>query len=72
MNTDGMVKWIVLGLLAAILAAALGLVMAFPIMWLWNGFFPVVLGTKSINWTQALYLYVLCRVLLITSSNSSK
>lgn len=64
--------WGILTVLTALLAAALGLLMAFPVMWLWNAFVPVVIGWQAIDWTQALCLYVLCSVLFKSSGGGSK
>ena len=44
--------------------AASSLLVSVPVMWLWNAFVPAVLGLRSLTWTQALWLSVLCGILL--------
>ena len=44
--------------------AANSLLVSVPVMWLWNAFVPAVLGLRSLTWTQALWLSVLCGILL--------
>lgn len=41
-----------------------GLVLSFPIMWLWNWLMPVIFGLKAIGVLQALGLYLLSSMLL--------
>ena len=44
--------------------AANSLLVSVPVMWLWNAFISAVLGLRSLTWTQALWLSVLCGILL--------
>lgn len=37
-----------------------------PVMWLWNAFMPEVFGVRSLTWLQALWLCLLCALLLRT------
>lgn len=64
-------KWVMITVIAAIISAAMSLIFAFPVMWLWNAFMPAVLGAKAITWTETLCLYVLCST-LSTSHFSSR
>lgn len=54
-----------------VVAAAIGLLMAFPVMWCWNYVMPHLFGLKTITWGQAWCLNFLCH-LLIKSSNTNK
>lgn len=38
-------------------------ILGFPIMWLWNAILPGVTGAATINFWQALGLWVLCNLL---------
>ena len=51
-----------------ILSAIVGLILAFPVMWLWNFVFPVY----PISVFQAWALNVLCGILFGKTSNGSK
>ena len=55
------VGWVLVGLCAA---AALGLVLGFVVMWLWNWLMPVIFGLPVIGYWQAVGLFVLCHLLL--------
>lgn len=68
---EDILKWTLIGIIAALISAALGLIVAFPVMWLWNAFFPVLFGFKAITWNQALCLYVLCSILFKSHGSSS-
>lgn len=48
----------------AVLNAAEALLFSLPIMWLWNAVIPDVIGAKSLTWSQALWLSMLCGLLL--------
>ena len=52
---------IFLGSIALVLI--LGIVMAFPTMWLWNWLIPTIFGLIKINVWQAWGLIVLCGIL---------
>ena len=51
-----------------ILSAIVGLILAFPVMWLWNFVFPIY----KISVFQAWALNVLCGILFGKTSDSSK
>lgn len=55
-------------LVIVILSAIVGLILAFPVMWLWNFVFPVY----EISVFQAWALNVLCGILFGKTSNGSK
>jgi hypothetical protein len=52
----------IVGVFALGLAAALAL--SLPVEWMWNAFFPPVTGLRPITWLQALWLCLLCELLL--------
>jgi len=54
------VGWVLFGLLAA---AALGLVLGLPVMWLWNGLLPSLFHLPEITYWQAVGLLILCHLL---------
>lgn len=54
-----------------LIAAVLGGLLAFPVMWLWNGcLVPAVTTVKEIGWLQAWGLIVLFAILFKTSVSS--
>lgn len=58
---------VVVGIVFSILA--LGLIMSWPVMMLWNYcLVPAVSGIKEIGWFQAWGLYVLCGFMFKRSS----
>jgi hypothetical protein len=56
--------------IAVLLALAAALVSSLPVMWLWNAVAPDVFGLRPLTWVQALWLSLLCALLLRTSSFS--
>jgi hypothetical protein len=50
--SNDFLKWAIISIIVAIISAALGLVLAFPLMLLWNGVMPAVFGLNYINWGQ--------------------
>ena len=56
-------KAILTFLLTIILSVGLGLLIAFPVMWLWNYVIPDVFGLSNIVFWQAFALYTLCNIL---------
>jgi hypothetical protein len=68
---ENIISWAIGAIIISLISAALGLLVAFPVMWLWNAFFPAVFGFKAITWTQALCLYVLCSILIKSHGSSS-
>lgn len=71
MKDNSLISIAMMSILVAIISAALGLVVAFPVMVLWNGVMPAVFGLKSITWLQALCIYVLCSILFKPHGSSS-
>lgn len=59
-------------LLATIIAALIAVLVAFPVMLLWNAVVPSIFGLTTINFTQALYLSMLTSILFKSTSSSSK
>lgn len=59
---------VVLGVIA--LNAILGLLIAFPVLWIWNWLIPAILGLPLISYWQAYALYLLCAILFKSSSSS--
>ena len=59
----------VVGIIA--IAAVLGLVVAIPVMLLWNWLIPVLFHGPIIGYWQAYGLYLLCAILFKSSSSSS-
>lgn len=61
---------------AIVLMLAIGLVVALfislPVMWLWDAVMPDLFGLKTITWTQALWLSLLCSFLFKSSTTSKK
>lgn len=48
-----------------------GLILALPVMWLWNGcLVPAVSGVHEIGWLQAWGIAVLCGILFKSSSSN--
>lgn len=60
---------VILGVIA--LSAVMGLLIAFPVMWIWNWVLPDLLHAPVINYWQAYGLYLLCAILFKSSSSSS-
>ena len=56
-------KAILTFLLSIILTVGVGLLIAFPVMWLWNYVIPDVFGLSTIVFWQAFALYSLCNTL---------
>lgn len=55
-----------------IVSAAIGLLLAFPIMWCWNYTLPVLFGIKTITWGQAWCLNFLASSFIKSSLINSK
>lgn len=58
-------------IISSLVVAAIGLVMAFPIMWLWNGIMPAISDAKTITVMQAWGLSVLTGLLFKGGSSVS-
>lgn len=58
----------ILGVISAL--AFLSIIIALPVMLLWNWLVPDILGYKSINFGQALGISLLCSLLFKDSSNN--
>ena len=52
------------------IAAALGLLIALPVMWLWNWLAPELFHGPMIGYWQAYGIYLLCAILFKSSSSS--
>jgi type IV secretory pathway VirB2 component (pilin) len=63
---------VVAGIVGFAVVAALGLVIAFPVMILWNWLIPAIFGLKTITFLEAFGLYGLCAILFQSSISSSK
>lgn len=65
----------ILKILVAIMSiCAVGLLIAFPIMWLWNYLMPEIFGLTTIGFRQAFALHILCNILIkgVSTSVSKK
>jgi predicted benzoate:H+ symporter BenE len=51
------------GLIIVAVGLALSLVIAYPLMLLWNGLIPAIFGLKTITFWEAFGLYILSGVL---------
>ena len=52
-------------------ALAFGLLLVFPIMWLWNYLMPMVFGLPKLTYWQTYGLYVLINMLVPNHSSTS-
>ncbi len=68
---DSVVTMVVAVIMSLIIMVVLGLLIAFPIMWLWNGVVVAIFGLPAISWVQALGLYLLSGFLVKSTSTSS-
>lgn len=68
---ESILKWGLVAVVASLLAVAIGVATAFPVMLLWNALMPNLFGLKIISFTEALMLSVLCSLLFKSSSGSS-
>jgi hypothetical protein len=68
MNTLIEAALVVIGLLCV--AAGVGLLMAFPVMWCWNYAVVSVWGLPAITWGQAWCLSFLSHVLIKSNMNT--
>lgn len=59
-------------LFVVVVVLAVGLLSGFPVMWLWNWLMPVLFELPTINFWQALGLYVLSAFLFKTYTSSNK
>ena len=58
-------KVILLGIgIGFLVAAFIGLILAFPIMWIWNYLMPALFSVGQIGYWQAFWLYFLCNLLI--------
>lgn len=51
-----------------VLACVIGLILALPVMWLWNWLMPSIFGLGTITWIQAWGINILCNFLFKSSS----
>lgn len=63
---------LVISLWLIVVVLIIGLIAAFPVMWLWNFVMPAVFGLTRITFWQAFALYVLSNMLFKSASRSSK
>lgn len=63
---DALVALIFGFVLATFFAVAGALVSSLPVMWLWNAVMPAIFGVRSLTWLQALWLCLLCSLLVRT------
>lgn len=50
----------------------IGLILALPVMWLWNWLMPSIFGLTSITWIQAWGINILCGFLFKPTVNVNK
>lgn len=65
-------KIIGLILIAIVAGAIIAMILALPVMWLWNDLMPGLFKLPKITFGQALELSLLCYLLFKNSSASSK
>ncbi len=63
---------IALIVMAVTIGLVVALIMALPVMLLWNVLMPDLFGLTTITFWQALGISVLCSILFKSSSSSSK
>ena len=54
-----------------ILYLLLSLVLAFPVMWLWNWLMPMLFKLPTVTWVEALGLNLLCGFLFRSSTSAN-
>lgn len=52
--------------------ALIAVLLAFPVMWLWNWLMPAIFGLVKINFWKALGINLLCGLLFKSSYSSKK
>lgn len=68
---ETILQWAGLTLIALLLGAAIGLLLGFPTMLLWNAVIPGIFSLPTIDFFQALALNLLCSILFKSSPSSS-
>lgn len=63
-----MVVFVMVALGAILLYAIIGMIVAFPVMWLWNAVVPDIFHLRRITWSDAWILYMLASILVRSSS----
>jgi len=63
--------YVVLGVTAIAVIAALGLLWAFPIKWTWNATIPPIFALPTITWGKAWCLNFLCGCLIKASQTNN-
>jgi hypothetical protein len=53
---------VVVAFIGAVFIAVIGVVVAYPLMLLWNWLVPAIFGLKTITFLEALGLYLLCGI----------
>lgn len=63
-------KYVIIFLGIVALVLALDMLLAYPVMWLWNAVIPSLFGLKEIVWREAFFLLLLCSFLFKGYSSS--
>jgi hypothetical protein len=61
---------VVVAFIGAVFIAVIGVVVAYPLMLLWNWLVPAIFGLKTITFFEALGLYLLCGIVFKSPSSS--
>jgi hypothetical protein len=68
---ETILQWGGLALLALLLAAVIGALVAYPTMLLWNAVIPSIFSLPTIDFFQALALNLICSIFFKSSLSSS-
>ena len=63
---------LVLATAAVMISIALGALVAFPVMWIWDFIMPSLFGLPEITWFKAWMLFILCSLLFKTHVTREK
>ena len=67
---EKVIAFLTAGIGILLIAVALGLLLAYPVMLLWNGcLIPAVTGLHEISWMQAWGINILCGILFRSKSS---
>lgn len=69
---DNLVSGIILFLAGIILAAAFGIILAFPLMWCWNYTIVYLFGVKTLTWGHAWCLSFVANALIKSTLTNTK
>ena len=70
-NNSGCANWLLAGIFfiaGMLIVCALGLLFAFPEMWLWNWLVPKLFNGPEISYWEMVGLHLLCTLLLKSGS----